>query len=86
MKEWWQSFFVPITGEIMFSPRADISASEVDRRKFEQNVYTHSELKALLKTAGFRVKVVWGPLPGGKFETRKTWHQTILAEKPFRSF
>jgi SAM-dependent methyltransferase len=62
-----------------------MTKTKLFRGKFEQNVYTHTELKALLKATGFKVKIVWGLLPGGKFEPHKTWHQTILVEKPVRS-
>ncbi len=30
MTEWWRNFFIPVTGEIMFSPRAEQSKIEVD--------------------------------------------------------
>ena len=52
------------------------------RKSFRVNVYSHGELKKLLKTAGFRIETAWGMLPGGRFDPRKTWHQTILARKP----
>jgi hypothetical protein len=29
MKEWWRDFFIPVTGEIMFSSRVDQSKIEV---------------------------------------------------------
>jgi ubiquinone/menaquinone biosynthesis C-methylase UbiE len=58
------------------------SRTRIARKSFRVNVYTHSELKALLRAAGFRVETVWGLLPGGRFDRNKTWHQTIVARKP----
>ena len=60
------------------------SRSRVIRKMVRVNVYTHAELKALLARAGFRVETAWGMLEGGRFDPRKTWHQTILARKPKR--
>ena len=48
----------------------------------DRNVYSHAELRKLIKNAGFKIETVWGLLPGGKFEAEKTWHQTIVASKP----
>ena len=31
MKEWWQDFFIPVTGEIMFQPRKEQSVLEVNQ-------------------------------------------------------
>jgi SAM-dependent methyltransferase len=56
--------------------------SRVVRRSFRVNVYSHAELRGLLIKAGFKIETVWGMLPGGRFDPRKTWHQTILARKP----
>ena len=56
--------------------------SRVVRKMVRVNVYSHAELKALLARAGFRIEAAWGMLPGGRFDPRKTWHQTILARKP----
>ena len=56
--------------------------SRVIRKTFRVNVYSHAELKDLLGIAGFRIEAAWGMLPGGRFDPRKTWHQTILARKP----
>ena len=44
-------------------------------------MYTHSELKALLKKAGIKIEKTWGMLEGGSFNPQKTWHQTIVAKK-----
>ncbi len=51
------------------------------RREFAQNVYTHKELKAILKKNGFRIVKTWGLLIGEVFNEKKSWHQTILAQK-----
>ena len=51
------------------------------RGKFGQNVYTHKELSKMLKVAGFKVVKTWGILKGGDFDEKKSWHQTILAQK-----
>jgi len=56
--------------------------SRVVRKMVRVNVYSHAELKALLARAGFRIETAWGMLEGGRFDPRKTWHQTILARKP----
>jgi ubiquinone/menaquinone biosynthesis C-methylase UbiE len=53
----------------------------VFRGSFQQNVYTHHEMKQLLKKAGFRVVKTWGPLQGGAFGEATSWHQTVLAQK-----
>jgi ubiquinone/menaquinone biosynthesis C-methylase UbiE len=58
--------------------------SRIARKSFRVNVYTHGELKKLLKAAGFRIETVWGMLQGGPFDPKKTWHQTIVARKPRR--
>jgi len=54
----------------------------VHRLDFAQNVYSHSELKRLLRQAGFTVVSSWGSLGGGRFDPKKSWHQTIAARKP----
>jgi ubiquinone/menaquinone biosynthesis C-methylase UbiE len=51
------------------------------RESFTQNVYSHAELKRLLRAAGFTIEKTWGMLPGGPFDPRKSWHQTIVARK-----
>lgn len=51
------------------------------RREFGQNVYTHKELKDILKKNGFRIVKTWGLLMGEVFNEKKSWHQTILAQK-----
>jgi hypothetical protein len=56
--------------------------TRVARKSFRVNVYSHAELKRLLTTAGFKIESVWGMLPGGRFDPKTTWHQTILARKP----
>ena len=56
--------------------------TRVARKSFRVNMYSHSELKKLLKTAGFRIETAWGMLQGGPFDPKKTWHQTIVARKP----
>lgn len=56
--------------------------TKIFRGEFQQNVYLHSELRILLKNAGFKIETVWGLLPGGNFDEKKTWHQTIVAVKP----
>jgi SAM-dependent methyltransferase len=53
----------------------------VHRLSFAQNVYSHAELKRLLQRAGFTVVTTWGPLAGGRFDPKKSWHQTIAARK-----
>jgi ubiquinone/menaquinone biosynthesis C-methylase UbiE len=53
------------------------------RQSFRQNVYSHAELKRMLRAAGFRVERVWGMLSGRRFQ-RQSWHQTILARRPMR--
>jgi ubiquinone/menaquinone biosynthesis C-methylase UbiE len=58
------------------------SKARVVRKSFRVNVYSHAELKRLLTTAGFEIESVWGMLPGGRFDPKTTWHQTILARKP----
>ena len=58
--------------------------TRIRRKSFRVNVYSHNELRRLLAAAGFRIETVWGMLPGGRFDPRKTWHQTILARKPLR--
>ena len=56
--------------------------SRIARKSFRVNLYTHSELRKLLKAAGFRIETVWGMLQGGPFDPKTTWHQTIVARKP----
>jgi hypothetical protein len=51
------------------------------RQAFRQNVYSHAEMKRMLRAAGFRVEAVWGMLSGGRFEPM-SWHQTIVARRP----
>lgn len=55
--------------------------ARVTRKSFRQNVYSHSELKQMLRAAGFRIDSVWGTLQGSRFNARKSWHQTIAARK-----
>jgi D-alanine-D-alanine ligase len=55
--------------------------TEIFRGHFIQNVYTHKELKALLKKAGFKIVKTWGALHGTDFDEKTSWHQTILAQK-----
>jgi ubiquinone/menaquinone biosynthesis C-methylase UbiE len=55
--------------------------SPVVRLDFRQNVYSHTQLKNLLRRAGFKVEKTWGVLAGGRFDPRKSWHQTIAARK-----
>lgn len=57
------------------------SKTKIHRLKFQQNAYTHQELTALLKKVGFKIETTWGLLHGGKFDSHKTWHQTIVAVK-----
>ena len=58
------------------------SKATIFRQSFTQNVYSHAQLKGLLRTAGFTIEKTWGLLSGGPFDPRKSWHQTILARKP----
>ena len=58
------------------------SKTRIFRKSFRQNVYSHAELKRMLRSAGFRIETSWGMLHGGRFDARKTWHQTIAARKP----
>jgi ubiquinone/menaquinone biosynthesis C-methylase UbiE len=53
----------------------------VHRLDFAQNVYSHAELKRLLRRAGFTVVTTWGVLAGGRFDPKTSWHQTIAARK-----
>ncbi len=55
--------------------------TQIFRGHFIQNVYTHAELKALLKKAGFKIIKTWGALHGTDFDEKTSWHQTILAQK-----
>lgn len=55
--------------------------TEITRGAFSQNVYSHPEMKAMLKKAGFRVVTTWGILQGGKFDEKTSWHQTVVAQK-----
>jgi ubiquinone/menaquinone biosynthesis C-methylase UbiE len=57
------------------------SKVKVVRKSFRQNIYSHAELKRLLREAGFRIEAVWGMLPDKPFH-RTSWHQTIVARKP----
>lgn len=57
------------------------SKAKIFRGHFIQNVYYHSELKALLKKAGFNIVKTWGALHGTDFDEKTSWHQTILAQK-----
>ena len=57
------------------------SKAKIHRMSFQQNVYSHQELKAALRSAGFTVEMTWGMLQGGTFDPSKTWHQTIMAKK-----
>lgn len=58
------------------------SKPTIFRQSFTQNVYSHADLKRLLRAAGFTVEKAWGPLSGGAFDRRKSWLQTIAARKP----
>ena len=51
------------------------------KREFGQNVYTHQQLKSILKKNGFKIVKTWGLLKGEVFDEKKSWHQTILAQK-----
>lgn len=51
------------------------------RGSFQQNIYTHQELTRMLRKAGFKVIKTWGTLQGGAFDEKKSWHQTLLAQK-----
>ena len=53
---------------------------KIFRGSFQQNIYSHQEMKEMLKTAGFSVVKTWGMLPGGEFK-KNSWHQTVLAQK-----
>lgn len=55
--------------------------AKVEHLLFDQNVYTHAELRGLLRKAGFKIEKVWGMLEGGLFSAKTTWHQTIVARK-----
>jgi ubiquinone/menaquinone biosynthesis C-methylase UbiE len=55
--------------------------ANVQRVQFDQNIYTHSEIKYLLKKAGFEVVKTWGWLHGEKFNSKKSWHQSVLVRK-----
>ena len=55
--------------------------TQITRRAAAQNVYTHKEMKALLKKAGFRIHHTWGLLQGGAFDEKTSWHQTVVAVK-----
>lgn len=57
------------------------SKTKVHRMSFQQNVYSHQELKSALRKAKFKIEMTWGMLQGGSFEPSKTWHQTIVARK-----
>ncbi len=55
--------------------------AKIHRMKFQQNVYTHQQLRALLKEAGFKVESTWGMLQGGEFDRDESWHQTLIAKR-----
>ncbi len=55
--------------------------AKIHRMSFQQNVYTFNEMKTLLIKAGFKIEKTWGPLHGGLFNAKKSWHQTIVALK-----
>jgi SAM-dependent methyltransferase len=55
--------------------------TQIARQRLRQNVYSHAELKAMLRAAGFRIERVWGLLGGTRY-TPQSWHQTIVAQKP----
>ena len=57
------------------------SKTKIHRMSFQQNVYSHQELKAALRKAGFKIERTWGMLQGGSFDPSKTWHQMIVARK-----
>jgi len=57
------------------------SRAKVVRHSFRQNIYSHAELKRLLRAAGFAIEHTWGQLEGGRFDPRTSWHQTIVARK-----
>jgi SAM-dependent methyltransferase len=60
------------------------SRARIVRHSFGQNVYSHADMKAMLRAAGFRVERVWGLLGGARFSPR-AWHQTLVARKPGRA-
>ena len=51
--------------------------SKIHRMSFQQNVYSHQQLKTALKKAGFKIETTWGLLQGGPFNSSKTWHQLL---------
>jgi SAM-dependent methyltransferase len=55
--------------------------AKVVRHSFRQNVYSHAELKRLLRAAGFEIEQTWGLLEGGRFDPRTSWSQTVMARK-----
>jgi ubiquinone/menaquinone biosynthesis C-methylase UbiE len=56
--------------------------AKVVRHSFRQNIYSHAELKRLLRAAGFQIERTWGLLEGGRrFDPRTSWSQTIVARK-----
>lgn len=57
------------------------SKTKIHRMSFQQNVYSHQELKSALRKVGFKIETTWGKLQGGSFDQLKTWHQTIVARK-----
>jgi ubiquinone/menaquinone biosynthesis C-methylase UbiE len=59
--------------------------AKVVRHSFRQNIYSHPELKRLLRAAGFEVERTWGQLEGGRFDPRTSWSQTIVARKRSRT-
>lgn len=55
--------------------------TKINRLEFKQNVYSHQQLKKMLKQSGFKVIKTWGVLSGGEFQPKTSWHQTIIAKK-----
>ena len=44
MKEWWQDFFIPVTGEIMFTPKAALSKIEVEQVIAQTKTPKHAQV------------------------------------------
>lgn len=55
--------------------------TSIFRGSFQQNVYTHQEMKKMLNRAGFKIIKTWGILQGGSFDEQKSWHQTVMVQK-----
>lgn len=55
--------------------------TKISKQQFSQNIYTHKELRKLLRKAGFKIEKTYGLLSGGDFNAKKSWHQTIIAKK-----